>query len=77
MADTICFGDRNAPDPGQAFLVVDKTVINEIHPFEDIPLVLFPAYFVFNIKYAVVYNNLLFFLKSFFLGFPKTKHSLL
>ena len=40
-------------DPGQEFLVVDKTVINEIHPFEDIPLVLLSAYFVFNIKYAV------------------------
>ena len=33
-------------DPGQAFLVLDKTVINEIHPFEDIPLVLLLAFFV-------------------------------
>ena len=64
-------------DPGQEFLVVDKTDINEIHPFEDIPLVLLSAYFVFNIKYAIRCNNLFSLLKSFFLGFPETKHPLL
>ena len=60
-------------DPGQVFLVVDKTVINEIHPFEDIPLVLLSAYFVFNIKYAVGCNNLFSFFEIILLGFPKTK----
>ncbi len=36
--------------PEQAFLVVDKKIINEVMNFEDIPLILTSAYFVFNIK---------------------------
>ena len=46
-------------DPGQVFLVVDKTVINEINQFEDI-LFLFSAYFVFNIKCPIGCNNFIF-----------------
>ena len=63
-------------DPGQEFLVVDKPVINEIDPFEDIPLVLLSAYLVFNIKYAVGCNNFFSFFEIILLGFPKNKASI-
>ena len=47
-------------EPGQAFLVVDKSIVNQVNSFDD-TFVLLSAYFVFNIKYPVGCNNVFFF----------------
>ena len=53
------------PEPGQVFLVVDKSIINEVKDFNDIPFLLLSAYFVFNIKYPAGCNNFFFFFRNF------------
>jgi len=40
-------------EPGQAFLVVEKAIINEVKDYNDILFTLLSAYFIFNIKYPV------------------------
>ena len=64
------------PEPGQAFLVVDKSIINEVKDFNDIPFLLLSAYFVFNIKYPAGCNNFFSFLEILLLKFSTKKASL-
>ncbi len=63
-------------EPGQAFLVVDKNIINEITNFDYIPFVLLSAYFVFNIKYPIGCSNFFSFLEILLLNFPMNKASI-
>ena len=63
-------------EPGQAFLVVDKNIINEIKDFDNIPLILLSAYFVFNIKYPTGCNNFFSFLEILLLKYPINKASI-
>ncbi len=62
--------------PEQAFLVIDKKIINEVMDFEDIPFILTSAYFVFNIKYPVGCNNFYSFLEILLFQFPAKKASI-
>ena len=52
-------------EPGQAFLVVDKNILNQVNSFDYILFVLLSAYFVFNIKYPVGCNNVFFLFLKF------------
>lgn len=62
--------------PEQAFLVVDKKIVTEVICFEDIPLTLLSAFFVFNIKYPPGCNNFYSFLEILILNFLLKKASI-
>ena len=62
-------------EPGQAFLVVDKSIINEVKDFKDIPFILLSAYFVSYIKYPAG-CKFFFFFRNFVLKFSTKKASL-
>ena len=61
-------------EPGQAFLVVDKIIINEGKLFNDISFIILPVYFVFNIKYPAGCNNIFSCLEIVLLNFQPKKH---
>ncbi len=52
----------------QAFLVVDKVIVCECTPIENIPLLLLSAFFCFNIHYPQGCNNFYAFMEYVFLN---------
>lgn len=57
-----------------AFLICEKMVLSKIDAV-DIPIVLFAAYYVFNIKYASGCTNLFSFLEVIFINAPPPKRA--
>ncbi len=52
----------------QAFLVVDKIIVCECTPIENIPLILLSAFFCFNIHYPQGCHNFYSFMEYIFLN---------
>lgn len=55
-------------DGEQAFLVVDKCLVCECTPIENIPILLLSAFFCFNIHYPQGCNNFYSFMEYTFLN---------
>ena len=68
LASYIMF-NGTVKEHGQAFLVVDKNIVNQVNSFGDIPFVLLAVYFIFNIKYPVGCINFFSFLKFCYSNF--------
>ena len=61
-------------DDEEAYLVVDKTVVDKV-AFEDVPFLLMSAFFVYNICYTKGCSNMYAFLEVVMLKFPPEKAS--
>ena len=61
-------------DPVQAFLVVDRQIVMDVD-FDNIPLTLMSAFFLFNIHYPKGCTNFYAFMEVYTLAFPISKAS--
>ena len=62
----------SAQNPREGYLVIENTVMSKIK-IEELPIVLFAAYYVFNIEYCVGTRNFYQFLEIIFLNVPVPK----
>jgi len=64
----------SASNPKEGYLVIENTVMSKIK-VDELPIVLFAAYYVFNIEYVPGTRNFYQFLETIFLNVsvPKTK----
>jgi len=64
----------SASNPKEGYLVIENTVMSKIR-VDELPIVLFTTYYVFNIEYAAGTRNFFQFLEIIFLNasVPKTK----